>query len=61
MPGQPSVKISHYWNPPTAACFWQLTGAIGLTQLLPSLCKEEHKFLTEDTLQNEKAMSFQAI
>lgn len=40
---------------------WQLTGAIGLTQMLPSLHKQEkEKFLPEDTLQKGQAMSLQA-
>lgn len=39
---------------------WQLTRAIGLTQMLPSLHEEEEKFLPEETLQKGQATSFQA-
>lgn len=60
--GQSSVKTSHYQNPHTAKCMiWQFTGAIGLTQMFPSLHKEEEEnFWPEDTLQKGQAMPFQA-
>lgn len=60
--GQSSVKTCRYQNPHTAECMiWQFTGAIGLTQMLPSLHKEEgEKFLPEDILQKGEAVPFQA-
>lgn len=61
MLGQSSVKTSRYQNPHTVKCMiWQLAGAIGLTQVLPSLQAKEQKFLPEESLQKGQAMFFQA-